>query len=113
MGSGKSTVLRWAASRLHPSEYQIIWVTASQSSILELYRQICVELEMDTASFSRAALAKLIKKQVLEVAQDRKKKPVSSSMKTPSSGFKFWPSCTPSLNFRKIPNQSYPSSWPA
>ncbi|CAO0822717.1 hypothetical protein DFAR_3250014 [Desulfarculales bacterium] len=24
MGSEKSTALRWAASRLHPSEYQII-----------------------------------------------------------------------------------------
>ncbi|CAO0823170.1 hypothetical protein DFAR_340053 [Desulfarculales bacterium] len=28
---------------------------------------------MDTASFSRAALTKLIRKQVLEIAQDRKK----------------------------------------
>ncbi|CAO0822984.1 hypothetical protein DFAR_3400003 [Desulfarculales bacterium] len=31
----------------------------------ELYRQICVELEVDTASFSRAVLTKLIRKQVL------------------------------------------------
>ncbi|CAO0822036.1 hypothetical protein DFAR_270006 [Desulfarculales bacterium] len=62
MGSGKSVVLRWAASRLHPSEYQIIWVTASQGSTLELYRQICVELEGDTASFSRAVLTKLTRK---------------------------------------------------
>ncbi|CAO0823409.1 hypothetical protein DFAR_3690049 [Desulfarculales bacterium] len=31
---------------------------------------------MDTASVSRAALIKLIRKQILEVAQDRKKKPV-------------------------------------
>ncbi|CAO0819727.1 hypothetical protein DFAR_1100021 [Desulfarculales bacterium] len=38
VGSGRSADLRWAASRLHPSEYQIIWVTASQNSILELYR---------------------------------------------------------------------------
>ncbi|CAO0820256.1 hypothetical protein DFAR_1470001 [Desulfarculales bacterium] len=30
---------------------------------------------MDTASFSRAVLTKLIRKQVLEVAQDRKKQP--------------------------------------
>ncbi|CAO0823991.1 hypothetical protein DFAR_4000030 [Desulfarculales bacterium] len=36
VGSGKSTALRWAANRLHPSEYQIIWVTASQSFILKL-----------------------------------------------------------------------------
>ncbi|CAO0824020.1 hypothetical protein DFAR_4030004 [Desulfarculales bacterium] len=35
MGSGKSTALRRAASRRHPSECQIIWVTASQGSILE------------------------------------------------------------------------------
>ncbi|CAO0822576.1 hypothetical protein DFAR_530016 [Desulfarculales bacterium] len=32
---------------------------------MELYRQICVELEVDTASFSRAILIKLIKKQAL------------------------------------------------
>ncbi|CAO0823024.1 hypothetical protein DFAR_3460003 [Desulfarculales bacterium] len=38
MGNGKSVALRWATSRRHPSEYQIIWVTASQGSILELYR---------------------------------------------------------------------------
>lgn len=76
VGSGKSTALRWAASRLHPSEFQTIWVTASQGSILELYRQICAELEVDTASFSRAFLTRLIRKQVLEIAQDRKKKPV-------------------------------------
>ncbi|CAO0821037.1 hypothetical protein DFAR_2090015 [Desulfarculales bacterium] len=31
---------------------------------------------MDTASFSRVVLTKFIKKQVLEVAQDRKNKPV-------------------------------------
>ncbi|CAO0820568.1 hypothetical protein DFAR_160012 [Desulfarculales bacterium] len=62
VGSGKSTALRWAASRRHPSEYQIIWVTIAQGSILELYRQICVELEVGTASFSRAILTKLIRK---------------------------------------------------
>ncbi|CAO0823586.1 hypothetical protein DFAR_3800008 [Desulfarculales bacterium] len=31
---------------------------------------------MDTASFSRAVLTKLIRKQVLEIAQDCKKTPV-------------------------------------
>ncbi|CAO0822804.1 hypothetical protein DFAR_320006 [Desulfarculales bacterium] len=67
---------------------------------------------MDTASFSGAVLTKLIKKQVLEFAQNAKK-PSSSSMKPTSSGFKSWPSCTPSLSFRETPNQSCPSSWPA
>ncbi|CAO0821343.1 hypothetical protein DFAR_2280017 [Desulfarculales bacterium] len=51
MGNEKSIALRWATSRLHPSEYQIILVTASQGSILELYKQICVELEVDTVAF--------------------------------------------------------------
>ncbi|CAO0821418.1 hypothetical protein DFAR_2330005 [Desulfarculales bacterium] len=45
----------------HP-EHQIIWVTASQGSILEFYRRICVELEMCTASSSRAVLTKLVRK---------------------------------------------------
>ncbi|CAO0824081.1 hypothetical protein DFAR_4040040 [Desulfarculales bacterium] len=61
---------------LHLSEYQITWVTASQDFILEFYRQICVELEMDTASFSRVVRTTLIRKQTLEIAQNRKKKPV-------------------------------------
>ncbi|CAO0821770.1 hypothetical protein DFAR_2620017 [Desulfarculales bacterium] len=34
VGSGKFTAFRWAASKRHPSEYQIILVTASQGSIL-------------------------------------------------------------------------------
>ncbi|CAO0822538.1 hypothetical protein DFAR_3160006 [Desulfarculales bacterium] len=112
MGSGEATALRWAASRLHPSEYQIIWVTASQGSILELYRQICVELEVDTASPSRAILTKLIRKQVLEIARTARRNPSSSSMEPPSSGFKSWPSCIPSLSFRETPSQPCPSYHP-
>ncbi|CAO0820525.1 hypothetical protein DFAR_1650016 [Desulfarculales bacterium] len=34
-------------------------------------------------------------------------------MEPPSSDFKSWSSCTPSLSFREAPSQSYPSSWPA
>ncbi|CAO0824570.1 hypothetical protein DFAR_710033 [Desulfarculales bacterium] len=34
-------------------------------------------------------------------------------MKPPSSGFKSWPICIPSLSFRETPSQSCPSSWPA
>jgi general secretion pathway protein A len=76
VGSGKSTALRWAASRLHPSEFHPIWVTASQGSILELYRQICSALELDTSSFSRAVLTRLIRRLITQSVQDRKKKPV-------------------------------------
>jgi len=40
IGSGKSTALRYAAGRLHPSEYCSLYVTATTGSILELYRQV-------------------------------------------------------------------------
>jgi len=76
VGSGKSTALRWALSRLHPSEFRPIWITASSGSILELYRQLCAELEVDTSTFSRAILTRTIRKQILELCLERKQKPV-------------------------------------
>ncbi len=36
IGSGKSTALRYALSRLHPSEYQTMSITAVSGSILEM-----------------------------------------------------------------------------
>ncbi len=33
VGSGKSTALRFAVSRFHPSEYRLLWVTATGGSI--------------------------------------------------------------------------------
>jgi type II secretory pathway predicted ATPase ExeA len=36
VGAGKSTALRYATSHLHPSEWRLLWVTASCGSILEL-----------------------------------------------------------------------------
>jgi len=74
VGSGKSTALRWAKSNLHPSEYHPLWITASAGSILELYRQLCSQLEIDTASSSRAVLTRTIRRQVREIATARKKK---------------------------------------
>ena len=53
VGSGKSTALRFATSRLHPSEYRLIWVTAGGGSILELYRQIAWELEVETPGYGQ------------------------------------------------------------
>jgi general secretion pathway protein A len=76
VGSGKSTALRFALSRLHPSEYRPLWITASSGSILECYRQLSSELEVDTNSFSRAALLRIIRRQILELACNRKQKPV-------------------------------------
>jgi len=44
IGSGKSTALRYSAEKLHPSEYETFYVTATSGSILELYRQITAEM---------------------------------------------------------------------
>lgn len=76
VGSGKSTALRFAASHLHPSEYRTLWITATSGSILELYRQLCSELEVDTSSSSRAVLTRIIRRQLLELTSARKQKVV-------------------------------------
>jgi general secretion pathway protein A len=76
VGSGKSTALRFAMSRLHPSEYRPLWITATSGSILELYRQLCSELEVDTSSSSRAVLTRIIRRQILEITAARKQKVV-------------------------------------
>jgi len=40
VGSGKSTSLRAAAARLHPTQYRIIALIATTGSLMELLRQI-------------------------------------------------------------------------
>lgn len=76
IGAGKSTALRWVVAQLHPASYRPIWVTASTGSILEIYRQILAEFEVNTATSSRATLTRIIKKQISELAQNRKLQPV-------------------------------------
>ncbi len=76
IGAGKSTALRWIVAQLHPSRYRPIWITASSGSILEVYRQILAEFETNTATASRATLTRMIRKQILELARNRKIQPV-------------------------------------
>ncbi|MBA4395696.1 MAG: AAA family ATPase, partial [Desulfobacca sp.] len=76
IGSGKLTALRYFAAGLHPSEYQTIYITATSGSILELYRLFLSELKIDRSSTSRAVMIHLIKKEILEMAQGKKLKPV-------------------------------------
>lgn len=76
VGSGKSTALRWAAGRLHLSKYRVLWITATSGSILEFYRQLLAELDINTASSSRAVLTRLIKTQIVDLAQGKKIRPV-------------------------------------
>jgi len=61
VGSGKSTSLRAAASRLHPSQYKIVNLVATTGSALELLRQICLELGAPPLSNSVAKLMKTIR----------------------------------------------------
>jgi general secretion pathway protein A len=76
IGSGKSTALRYAIGQLHPSEYNIFYITASSGSILELYRQLLSELGIDTATASRAVLTRLIKREIQELVVGKKIKVV-------------------------------------
>lgn len=76
VGAGKSTALRWSTGQLHPSQYRVLWITASAGSILELYRQLLAELDINTASSSRAVLTMLIRRQISDLAHAQKVQPV-------------------------------------
>jgi general secretion pathway protein A len=76
VGSGKSTALRYVSAGLHPSEYRPIPITATPGSILELYRLILTELRIEKTSASRAVLTRLIQKEIRELYEGKKIKPV-------------------------------------
>ena len=73
IGSGKSTALRYVIGGFHPSEYKIIYITATSGSILELYRQILSELGIDIKSTSKAVMTQLIKREILEITSKKMK----------------------------------------
>lgn len=75
VGSGKSSALRFAAATLHPSEYRILYVTATSGSIIELYKQICYALDVESRSSSKAVLTRMIRSSLLELIY-KKQKPV-------------------------------------
>jgi type II secretory pathway predicted ATPase ExeA len=76
IGAGKSTALRWAAGSLHPSKYKVLWVTATSGSILEIYRQLLAELDINTASSSRAVLTRMIRGQIENIVTTKKQQPL-------------------------------------
>lgn len=76
IGSGKSTALRYALSRLHPSEYRAVSITAASGSILEMYRMFLAELGVETASSSRAFLLGCIRREVSRLVSEKKMKVV-------------------------------------
>lgn len=74
IGSGKSTALRYVTGTLHPSEYRVIHVTASKGSILELYRHLLGELNMEPAGSSRAKMVRRIKQEIKDTVLGKKMK---------------------------------------
>jgi type II secretory pathway predicted ATPase ExeA len=72
IGSGKSTALRYAASKLHPSEYKVLYVTAGLGSILDLYRTILSQIGVEAAGNSRATMVRRIKKEVADSNRGKK-----------------------------------------
>ena len=74
VGSGKSTALRYALSKLHPSEYRTLYITATSGSILEFYRQFVDALDLPVSSNSKAVMTKTIKKEIADWVRDKKMK---------------------------------------
>jgi type II secretory pathway predicted ATPase ExeA len=75
VGAGKSTSLRYAASRLHPSKYKIIPVIANNGTPMELYRQIGLALNVETRSPSLTTVIKTVRAVLTEITL-RKEIPV-------------------------------------
>ena len=76
IGSGKSTSIRYAAERLHPSEYKTFYITATSGPVLELYRQIATEMGVYKISNSKAVMLRIIKKEIEELVNGKKLKVV-------------------------------------
>jgi general secretion pathway protein A len=74
VGSGKSTALRYVVSKLHPSEYKTLWITACSGSILEFYRLFLAEFGIYMAGPQKAIMLRLIKKNVREIVLEKKMK---------------------------------------
>jgi type II secretory pathway predicted ATPase ExeA len=75
VGAGKSTSLRYAVSRLHPSKYKIIPVIAGNGTIMETYRQIGLSLNVESRSPSITTVTKTVRAVISEIAL-RKETPV-------------------------------------
>lgn len=71
VGSGKSSALRFAAHGLHPSEYKILFVTATSGPVAEIYKQICHALDLDALGSSKARLTRIIRAALLELIEKK------------------------------------------
>lgn len=75
VGSGKSTALRYAISKLHPSQYRVVSIVATTASMTDIMRQLCSGFDVDGQSSSLAKLTATLRGVILEIAK-RKQVPV-------------------------------------
>lgn len=76
IGSGKSTAVRFAQGRLHPSEYACLYVIATSGGILELYRQIAAVVGIERSTTSKALMTTMIRTEIKNLVSAKKLKPV-------------------------------------
>ena len=74
VGSGKSTSLRWSQGQYHPSQYLFLNITATGGSLIEFYRQLCWDLDIEVKTGSRAGILKGFKATIREIAATKKQK---------------------------------------
>lgn len=72
VGSGKSTSLRAATAALHPAQYVVLSVVATTGGILELLRQICLELGAPPPSNSAAKLMRTIRELLCSIVEKKR-----------------------------------------
>jgi type II secretory pathway predicted ATPase ExeA len=71
IGSGKSTSIRYALAKLHPSMYCSFYVTASTGSILELYKQIATVMHISGITNSKAIMTATIRNEILTLGSKK------------------------------------------
>lgn len=74
VGSGKSTSLRWSQGQYHPSQYLFLNIVASGGSLVEFYRQLCWNLEIETKAGSRTGILKSFRSTIEDVVNTKKQK---------------------------------------
>lgn len=68
VGAGKSTALRYASSKLHPSLYKLIFLVANPGAPLEFLRLMASALDLDSNSNSSTRLLKTIRASLMEIS---------------------------------------------
>ena len=70
VGAGKSTSLRHVTSTLHPAEYRLLAVIATTGTLLDLLRQICLEMGTPPRS-SLAVLSRTVRDLLADIRRKK------------------------------------------